>query len=87
MPEKARSLRSEDTGLGMDKRTGKQIVNDVINFIIKDLEKQDPNKTYTVAEIIEGLKEPEIRDKILACYDEKHRPTIAEWERNFTIYV
>lgn len=35
--------------------------------------------------IIRGLKEPEIRDKILTCYDEKHRPTIAEWERNFTI--
>ena len=35
--------------------------------------------------IIEGLKEQEIRDKILACYDEKHRPTIEEWERNFTI--
>ena len=37
--------------------------------------------------IIEGLKEPEIRDKILACYDEKHRPSIAEWEKNFTIHV
>lgn len=41
----------------MDKRTVMQIVNDVINFIIKDLEEQDPNKTYTVAEFIEGLKE------------------------------
>lgn len=34
--------------------------------------------------ILQGLLEPEIRDKILACYDEKHRPSIAEWERKFT---
>lgn len=34
--------------------------------------------------IIEGLKEPETRDKILACYDDKHRPTIEEWNRNFS---
>ena len=33
--------------------------------------------------ILSGLLEPETRDKILECYDEKHRPTIAEWERSF----
>lgn len=35
--------------------------------------------------ILEGLKEPEIRDKILACYDDKHRPSIEEWNRSFSI--
>ena len=35
--------------------------------------------------IIEGLKEPEIRDKILACYSDIYRPSIVEWERNFTV--
>lgn len=35
--------------------------------------------------IVEGLKEPEIRDKILACYDDKHRPSIEEWNRKFSI--
>ena len=34
--------------------------------------------------IFQGLLEPEIRDKILACYDDQHRPSIAEWERKFT---
>ena len=29
--------------------------------------------------ILEGLFEPDMRDKILACYDEKHRPTIDQW--------
>ncbi len=29
--------------------------------------------------ILEGLFEPEMRDKILACYDEKHRPSIDQW--------
>lgn len=35
--------------------------------------------------ILEGLKEPEIRDKILACYDDEHRPSIENWNRNFSI--
>ena len=30
--------------------------------------------------ILQGLFESDIRDKILSCYDEQHRPTIAEWE-------
>ena len=29
--------------------------------------------------ILEGLFEPDMRDKILACYDEKHRPSIEQW--------
>ena len=33
--------------------------------------------------ILSGLLEPEMRDKILTCYDDKHRPTIEEWERSF----
>ena len=28
---------------------------------------------------LEGLFEPDMRDKILACYDDKHRPTIEQW--------
>ena len=35
--------------------------------------------------IFQGLLEPETRDKILACYDDKHRPSIAEWENNWRI--
>lgn len=32
--------------------------------------------------ICSGLLEPEIRDKILSCYDDKHRPTITEWQNS-----
>lgn len=35
--------------------------------------------------IFRGLFEPEMRDKILNCYDEQHRPSIAEWEQKFRI--
>lgn len=35
--------------------------------------------------IIDGLKEPEMRDKILACYDDEHRPSVEEWNRQFSI--
>ena len=31
--------------------------------------------------IYEGLLRPEIRDKILACFDDKHRPDIFTWEQ------
>lgn len=32
--------------------------------------------------ILDGLFEPEMRDKILACYDDKHRPDIDTWNQN-----
>lgn len=35
--------------------------------------------------ILEGLLEPDMRDKILACYDEKHRPDIAKWNQDVII--
>ena len=35
--------------------------------------------------IYEGLLRPEIRDKILGCFDDKHRPTIEEWNRNIQL--
>lgn len=39
--------------------------------------------TYENLYIFRGLFEPETRDKILACYDDKHRPSIEEWEKKF----
>lgn len=32
--------------------------------------------------ILEGLLEPDMRDKILACYDDKHRPDIETWNQD-----
>ena len=32
--------------------------------------------------IYEGLLGPKMRDKILACFDDEHRPTIDEWNQN-----
>ncbi len=34
-------------------------------------------------DIINGLIEPKMRDKIFACYDDKHRPSIEEWNALF----
>ena len=34
--------------------------------------------------ILEGLLEPDMRDKILACYDDKHRPDVAKWNQDVT---
>ena len=32
--------------------------------------------------ILEGLLEPDMRDKILACYDEEHRPNVPKWNQD-----
>ena len=32
--------------------------------------------------ILEGLLEPEMRDKIIQCYDKQHRPSVDEWNKN-----
>mgnify|MGYP007032401946 FL=1 len=31
--------------------------------------------------IMNGLLEPDMRDKILSCYDEEHRPSIENWNQ------
>lgn len=33
-------------------------------------------------EIMNGLLEPDMRDKILSCYDEEHRPSIEMWNQH-----
>ena len=37
--------------------------------------------------ILEGLLEPEMRDKILKCYDEQHRPSIEAWNKDVTYKI
>lgn len=32
--------------------------------------------------ILEGLLEPKMRDQILACFDEQHRPSVDNWEQD-----
>lgn len=34
------------------------------------------------AYILDGLLEPEMREKILACFDDAHRPEIAKWNKS-----
>lgn len=37
--------------------------------------------------IYEGLLRPQMRDKILKCFDDKHRPTIEEWNRHHQLIL
>lgn len=37
--------------------------------------------------ILQGLLEPEMRDKILQCYDEQHRPSIEAWNKDVTYKI
>ena len=32
--------------------------------------------------ILHGLLEPKMRDEILACYDDEHRPDVAAWNQD-----
>ena len=37
--------------------------------------------------IYKGLLRPQMRDKILNCFDDKHRPTIEEWNRHHQLIL
>lgn len=37
--------------------------------------------------ILRGLLYPEMRDKILSCYDDEHRPSVEEWNRQFSMNI
>ena len=71
-----------DAGSGESNIRGYLLDNDWLEAIV-----QIPNDIFSsdTLYILEGLKEPEIRDKILACYDDEHRPSIEEWNRSFSI--
>lgn len=37
--------------------------------------------------ILQGLLEPEMRNKMLSCFDEKYRPSVAQWEKEIIFGV
>lgn len=40
-----------------------------------------------ILHIMNGLFDPEMRDKLLSCYDEKHRPSIEQWNKDVQDYI
>lgn len=78
----AHGLSMSNLVIELDERNIDGVVGEALG-LIKRLHK------YTMAfypeeqqYILEGLLEPGIRDKILACYDDKHRPDIATWNQD-----
>lgn len=78
----AHGLSMSNLVLELDERNIDGVVGEALG-LIKRLHK------YTMAfypeeqrYILEGLLEPDMRDKILACYDDKHRPDIATWNQD-----
>lgn len=80
----AHGLSMSNLGIQMDEKNMNGVVVEALG-LIKRLHK------YTMdffpkeqGYIVEGLFEPEMRDKILACYDEEHRPDVAKWNQDVT---
>lgn len=78
----AHGLSMSNLVIELDEQNIDGIVSEAVG-LIKRLHK------YTMAfypeeqkYILEGLLEPDMRDKILACYDDKHRPDIATWKQD-----
>ena len=78
----AHGLSMSNLVIELDEQNINGVVGEAIG-LIKRLHK------YTLAfypeeqeYILQGLLEPDMRDKILACYDEKHRPDIAKWNQD-----
>ena len=40
-----------------------------------------------ILHIMNGLFDPEMRDKLLSCYDDKHRPSIEQWNKDVQDYI
>lgn len=78
----AHGLSMSNLVIELDEQNIDGIVSEAVG-LIKRLHK------YTMAfypeeqkYILEGLLEPDMRDKIIACYDEKHRPDVATWNQD-----
>ena len=78
----AHGLSMSNLVLELDEQNINGVVGEAL-ILIKRLHK------YTMAfypeeqkYILEGLLEPDMRDKILACYDDEHRPDIASWNQD-----
>lgn len=78
----AHGLSMSNLDLQMDEQNMNGVVGEALG-LIKRLHK------YTMdffpkeqGYIVEGLFEPKIRDKILSCYDEQHRPNTDKWNQD-----
>ena len=78
----AHGLSMSNLVVELDEQNINGVVGEALG-LIKRLHKYTLN-FYPEAQrlVLEGLLKPEMRDKILACYDEKHRPDATSWNQD-----
>lgn len=77
----AHGLSMSNLVMGMNERNHDGIVTEAY-ALIKRLNAYMMNYyLMDYYDIMNGLLEPEMRDKILSCYDEEHRPSIEMWNQ------
>lgn len=87
MSQFAHGLSMSNLVIELDERNCESVIGEALGLLDRMTQYVMEYFTDETLYIVEGLLEPNMRDKILACYDKKHRPTIAEWEQRFKLNV
>lgn len=77
----AHGLSMSNLVMGMNERNFEGIIGETFHLIIRLNAYMMHYFLMDYESIMNGLVEPDMRDKILACYDDKHRPSVRKWNK------
>lgn len=77
----AHGLSMSNLVMGMNERNFEGIIGETFHLIIRLNAYMMHYFLMDYESIMNGLLEPEMREKILACYDDKHRPSVRKWNK------
>lgn len=77
----AHGLSMSNLVMGMNERNFDGIIGGAFALIIRLNGMMMQYFLLDYESIMNGLLEPDMRDKILACYDDKHRPSVRKWNK------
>lgn len=83
MSQYAHGLSMSNLVIELDQRNCEGVIGEALGLIDRMTQYVMDFFTDETLYIVEGLLEPEMRDKIISCYDDKHRPSNEEWEQKF----
>ena len=78
----AHGLSMSNLVMGMNERNFDGIISEALGLMKRLNAYMIHYYLMDYYDIMNGLLEPDMRDKILACYDEEHRPSIDKWNHS-----
>ncbi len=87
MSQYAHGLSMSNLVITLDERNCDSVIGEALGLLDRMTQYVMEYFSEETIFIVEGLLRPDMRDKILSCYDDKHRPSVAEWERRFSYRI